>query len=198
MTDSRIRAQAKWVISSERDSRNRRAGWTVELLEGGRLALASPGGFHPNAREAKQFIHEVCAGLPRAEVRLVPTIAERTAAAEEKRSRLVHLQEAIFRQAREDRWTQGDWDDFLAGFEDKRYGSDLEDESWWAYEEDEETSADPLTWEVQQEGGRPQAVLLRGRVPLLSTVGSVHMGDAEALIEWARTDAVTKAPIEEA
>jgi hypothetical protein len=142
------------------------------------------------------FVREICSSLPTAEVHLVPTRAEQIAAAYEKQSRMARLQEAVVRQPREDQWTDGDWSDFLAGFRDEQ--SNLDDEDTWGYEDEEPSFADPLIWEVQQEGGRPGAALLRGRSPLLSTVGLAQTEDAEALIQWCRTDAVTKAPGERA
>jgi hypothetical protein len=170
----------------------------AQLFAGERLLLAASSAPHRSARDAELFVRGICSSLPMADVYEVPTLAERMEAAKEKQARIVRLQDAVFRQAREDQWTHGDWSNFLAGFEDERYETDLADEGRWGYDDEEPSPADPLTWEVQKEVGRPQAALLRGRVPVFSTAGLSPTEDVEALIEWCRTDAVTKAPVEQA
>jgi hypothetical protein len=85
--------------------------------------------------------------------------------------------------------------DAAARLEDEPYGTDLDDEGIWA-DVQNPSSADPLMWDVQQEGDRPQAALMRGRVSILSTFGLAQTEKVEDLIEWCRTDVVTKAPVE--
>jgi hypothetical protein len=204
------REKPKWVVSVERDQRNRRAGWMAQLYAGDELVLAAPSAHGASDRDAESFLQIIRSGLPEAEVRRAPTLAERIEAdtqkvenkarrEKEKRSRLMAIRDQVRRLAEEDSWTFDDWNEFTDGVDDLRYGTDEDDDDdEWPYESEQDEPAIPrnLEWEVQEEGARPTGVLFYGSSPVLSTTGQLRVEAVRDLIEWSRTTDVTHAPIE--
>lgn len=113
------REKAKWVISVERNQRDRRAGWMAQLYAGDELVLAAPSSHGASDRDVEDFLRVICSGLPDAEVRKAPTLADRMQAdsqmaeerargEREKRTRLIAMRDEVRRLAEEDNWNFAD------------------------------------------------------------------------------------------